>query len=187
MKGLKSTVVSILTIGLLAGSAAGVAAQDEETDVSTPAYVTWEVTGDPINVIDGAFDEEAAEMRGLTVQGVPVEASDPRLSGLYYYVINGNGQKLNTPDYAILESRSLRMENDGGAWTGTGTYVEAGSGSDGPPAMVAESGILIGEGGYEGLVAYVQGDYIEADNQGKAVIIERSVPPMPEVPEVPAE
>ena len=187
MRVLKTTTISILAIGLLAGSAAGVAAQDEETDVSTPAYVTWEVTGDPVNVIDGAFDEEAAEMRGLVVQGAPVEASDPRLSGMYYYVINGNGQKLSTPDYAIVESRSWRMENDGGAWTGTTTYVEAGDGSDGPPAMVAESGILIGEGGYEGLIAVMYADYIEADAQGESVILERSVPPFPEVPEVPAE
>ena len=187
MRAIKTTTISILAVGLLAGSAVGVAAQDDETDVSTPAYVTWEVTGDPINVIDGAFDEEAAEMRGLTVQGAPVEASDPRMSGLYYYVINGNGQKLNTPDFAIVESRSMRMENDGGAWTGTTTYVEAGSGSDGPPAMVAEAGILIGEGGYEGLIAVIHGDYVEADGQGEAVILERSVPPIPEVPEVPAE
>lgn len=188
VRTIKTTTISILALGLLAGSAVGVAAQEDETDVSTPAYVTWEVTGDAINVIDGAFDEEAAEMRGLTVQGVPIEASDPRMSGLYYYVVNGNGQKLSTPDYGIVESRSWRMENDGGAWTGTTTWVQVGSGSDGPQAMTAEAGILIGEGGYEGLIAVIDSDYDPGRApKGEAVILERSVPPFPEVPEVPAE
>jgi hypothetical protein len=110
------------------------------------------------------------------------------MSGLYYYVANGNGQKLSTPDYAIVESRSWRMENDGGAWTGTTTWVEAGSGSDGPQAITAEAGILIGEGGYEGLIAVIDSDYDPGQaRRGEAVILERSVPPIPEVPVVPGE
>jgi hypothetical protein len=186
VRAIKTTTISILAIGLLAGSAVGVAAQEEEAEPSTPAYVTWEVTGDPTSVEDGAFDEELGQMRGLVVYGAPVEASDPRLSGLYNYVVNGNGQKLSTPDYALVESRSWRMENDGGAWTGTTTWVEVGPGTEGPPAMAAEAGILIGEGGYEGLIAIMHGDYGEG-NQGEAVILEVPVPPIPEVPELPAE
>ena len=137
-------------------------------------------------VVPAASGEELGQMRGLVVYGAPVEASDPRLSGLYNYVINGNGQKLGTPDFALVESRSWRMENDGGAWTGTTTWVEVGPGTEGPPAMAAEAGILIGEGGYEGLIAIIHGDYGEG-NQGEAVILEVPVPPIPEVPEAPAE
>lgn len=186
MRAIRTTIISILAVGLLAGTAVGVAAQNEEAGRSTPAYVTWEVTGDPASFVEGNFDEEAGEMRGL-VLSAPVEASDPRLSGLYYFAINGNAENNNTPDYGVVESRSWRIENDGGAWTGTSTYVQAGDGSeDGTPAIIAEAGIFIGEGGYEGLIAVFDSDYREG-NQGDAVILELSVPPFPEVPEVPAE
>jgi len=187
MRTTKNTTISILAVGLLAGSAVGVAAQDEEAmGASTPVYVTW-TAGEPTSTIDGTFDEEAGELRGLVVQGAPVEASDPRLSGLYYFAANGNVQSGGTPDYGAVESRSWRMENAGGAWTGTSVYVEVGNGSaDGPPAMVAESGVFIGEGGYEGLIAVLDSDYPEG-NGGDAVILELSVPPIPEAPELPAE
>ena len=186
MRAIKATTVSILAIGLLAGSAVGVTAQEEAAELSTPAYVTWQVTGDPVLVAEATFDEDAGEMRGL-VQSAPVEASDPRLSGQYYFAINGNVQNNGSPDYGVLESRSWRMENDGGAWTGTSTYVEAGDGTgDGPAAMIAEAGILIGEGGYEGLIAVFDSDYREG-NQGDGVILELLAPPSPEVPAAPAE
>jgi hypothetical protein len=184
VRGIKTTTISILALGLLAGSAVGVAAQDEEAaEASTPAYVTYEVTDDAMNVIDGDFDEMAGEMRGLVFQGVPVEASDPRLSGLWYFAINGNGQNLGTGDYGILESRSYRMENDGGAWSGTTTYADTIDPSTDAPAAF-EAGILIGEGGYDGLIAYVQADYRDGQ-RGDAVILEVAVPPVPELP--PAE
>ena len=186
MRTIRTTTISILALGLLAGSAVGVVAQDEEAaEASTPAYVTFEVTGDPVNMIEGEFDEVAGEMRGLVVQGIPVEASDPRLSGLAYYAINGNWQNPGTPDYGILDSRSVRLENDGGAWTGTTTYAETIDPSTDEPAAF-EAGILIGEGGYDGLIAYVQADYREGQ-RGDAVILRVAVPPSPEVPEVPAE
>jgi len=189
VRAIKTSIISILAIGLLAGSAVGVAAQEEEAaaDLSTPVYVTW-TAGEPASVIDGVFDEDAGELRGLVIQAAPVEASDPRLSGLAYFVINGNREN-NADGSGTLESRSWRIVNDGGAWTGTSTYVVAGDPSvDGPPAINHESGLFIGEGGYEGLVAFSTADYLEGEgNQGEAVIFELSVPPVPELPDVPAE
>ncbi len=119
------------------------------------------------------------------MSGTLVEASDPRLSGSYDYVANGNMQNDGMPDYGAVESRSWRMENDGGAWTGTSTYVDVGDGIDGRPAMVAEASILIGEGGYEGLIAILDRDAREG--RGDGVILELPVPPIPAVPEVSAE
>ncbi len=160
-------------------------AQEEETELSTPAYVTWEVTGDPTFVGPDEFDQVLGRMRGLLVSGTLIEASDPRLSGSYDYVANGNYQNNNMPDYGAVELRSWRMENDGGAWTGTSTYVDVGDGIDGGPAMVAETSTLIGEGGYEGLIAILDRDTREG--KGDGVILELPVPSIPEGPEVPAE
>jgi hypothetical protein len=76
----KPTLISILAIGLLAGSAVGVAAQDESADPMAPAYVTGTVadrsggsrgtttSADGFTRID---DYESTNLR---------EASDPRLA-----------------------------------------------------------------------------------------------------------
>lgn len=78
MNGLKTTLISILTIGLLAGSTVGVAAQDEgEAGLDVPAPFLARFGPGP--------DEEAlwdAETRILGTTGTLVEATDPRVSGL---------------------------------------------------------------------------------------------------------
>jgi hypothetical protein len=186
VKGLKPTLISAIAIGLLAGSAVGVAAQDEEAaELETPLYYTW-TAGDPASVTDGTFDEDAGEMRGLVLEGIPLEASDPRLSGVGYLTANGNAEN-STNGSGALESRSYRVVMDGGEFTGSGTYIEAGDPSvDGPPAIVRETMVLTGDGAYEGLVLFVTGDYREA-GAGEAVILRVAVPPVPGVPDVPAE
>jgi hypothetical protein len=188
VRAIKTTTISILAVGLLAGSAVGVAAQDEEAaEVSTPAYVTWE-SGEPASVTEGVFDAEAGEMRGIRIDGVPLEASDPRLSGVAYFVINGNVES-SADTGATVESRSYRIVNDEGAWTGTSTYVDAAdlTGEEPQMLLINEAGVLIGEGAYEGLIAISNADYLEANNQGEAVILRISAPPAPGIPDVPAE
>ncbi len=187
MRGIQSALSAALAVGLVASSAVGVAAQEETADLSTPTYVTWE-SGEPASVTEGVFDAEAGEMRGIRIDGVPLEASDPRLSGVAYFVINGNIES-NTETGATVESRSYRIVNDEGAWTGTSTYVDAAdiTGEDPQMLLINEAGVLIGEGAYEGLIAISYSDYLEADHQGEAVILRISAPPAPEIPEVPVE
>jgi len=184
--GLKTTTISILAIGLLAGSTVGVAAQDEAvTDLGSPVYFTW-TAGEPASAIEGTFDEDAGELRGAGAEGIPVEASDPRVSGLAYVLENGN-REIGADTTAILESRSYRIVNDAGAWTGSSTFVQAGDPSvDGPPTIVRETGVLIGEGAYEGLIAFMTGDYREGSG-GEGVIYGIAVPPVPDVPDAPTE
>jgi hypothetical protein len=186
VKGFKPTLISVIAIGLLAGSAMGAAAQnDEATVLETPLYYTW-TAGRPASEIAGEFDQDAIEMRGLVVEGIPIEASDPRLSGLFYAAINGNGEN-STSGAGQLESRSYRLVMDDGAWTGSGTYVVAGDPSaGGPPAIVRETMVMTGDGAYEGLVMFVTGDYRES-TAGEAVILSVGVPPVPDVPDAPTE
>ncbi|MGD8684835.1 MAG: hypothetical protein PVG27_12885, partial [Chloroflexota bacterium] len=94
MRGIKTITISILAVGLLAGSAVGVAAQDEaEAGASTPAYVTGTL-GEPADFVEGTYSPDA--MRGEQLLGIPVDASDPRLTGLLDIVKNGNSE--GTPD-----------------------------------------------------------------------------------------
>ena len=186
MRAIKTTTISILAVSLLAGSAVEVTAQDEAAvESATPVYFTW-TAGEPASVTEGTFDESAQELRGLAQEGIPVEASDPRFSGLAHVAINGN-QEIGTDTTAILESRSYRIVNDDGAWVGSSTFVLAADPSvDGPPAIQRETAILTGEGAYEGLTIVVTGDYREGTS-GEGVIYEIGLPPVPDVPDAPAE
>ena len=180
MRAIRTTTISILTVGLLAGSAVGVAAQEEETEeLTTPLYSTG-TTGEPADVVEGTYSEDDRVLRGLQVVGVPVEADDPRLGGLLDIVINGHSEVTDAGG-AILESRSYRTVNEGGAWVGSGTYVEAWDADAEVPHFIRETGVLHGEGDYEGLVAYITVDHL-ADEGYEAVLFGVDVPPVPEPP-----
>ena len=180
MRTIRTTTISILAVSLLAGSATGVAAQDEETaEPALPTYATGTV-GEPANFVDGTYSEDNRVLRGQRYEGVPVESTDPRLAALFDVVVNGHSQ-VTDEDGAILESRSYRAENEGGAWAGSGTFVMAWDEDPDAPHIARETVVLHGEGGYEGLVAYVTQDFIAGEGY-EAVIYGVEVPPMPEFP-----
>ncbi len=82
MRAIKTSVICILAVGLLAGSAIGVAAQDEASFV-TGTIGASSVIGEPvISVTEGIEDG-----RGLVREG-PIEVSDPRLTGTLVREIN---------------------------------------------------------------------------------------------------
>lgn len=178
----RTSLASPVLVGLLVVSTVGVAAQDgEAVDPPTPAYVTWERVGDVVTLDEGTIDHDGGELRGLFAQA-EVDSSDPRLAGTIYVVMNTNWQE-TADGFGVLDSRSWRLVNDGGAWTGTTTYVEVAPTSPGMEfAMRRETGMLIGEGGYEGLVYFTTGDYLEGDGNGEGAIFQLSVPPVPDVP-----
>ena len=110
------------------------------------------------------------------------------MTGTAYFEVNGNVESDGDTQVAI-ESRSTRIVNDEGAWTGVATYVQAGDTSSGDyePVLVQESSVLFGEGAYEGLMVVAFGDYLEANGQGEAIIFSVGSPPAAEIPEAPAE
>jgi hypothetical protein len=94
VRAIKTSVISMLAIGLLAGSAVGVAAQGDEA----AAVFEWSTA--------------PGEVEGTAI----VEATDTRATG----VLNlGLGEAFVTDD-VIIASVSGRLVNDGGSWMGTG-------------------------------------------------------------------
>ena len=72
MRGIRTITVSMLAIGMLAGSAVGIAAQDEAA-AGGASYFTWDTAGPP------EFSEDP--VTGLPAVTVAIEATDPRASG----------------------------------------------------------------------------------------------------------
>ena len=172
MRDIRTATISILAIGLLAGSAVGVAAQS--------AIVTGSISsGD---------DCETTPAGAESCTGGRFEFDDPRLTGDYEHthtVVFGGGEGL---EGAFIATEDFRLTNDEGAWSGQyvmGSFFLEGDESDAPPEgeidPVAQSvgpvggdelvsggnnWVLTGEGAYEGLTAWVYTSPFGGKTQG---------------------
>ena len=152
MRDGKAGLSVFLAFGLMAGSAIGVTAQDEEADPMAPAVVTGSISGQ--RHVDGSVTTDVGTGATIT-EGVGFrqtwEASDPRLSGSVIYT--GNWLRYGGGDMQV-EASSVVLDNAAGRWIGTGTAMAAGD-------LSMDTMILHGEGAYEGLTAYVMQDWSE--------------------------
>jgi hypothetical protein len=154
----KFTLIAIVAIAMLAGTSIGAAAQDGAEDPTAPAYFTG-TSGEPAQVVEGEVTETETgnSMTGFQFLGIPFEATDPRISGTLDIAANGSGQ--GVPEgFARLESRTYRIVNDAGSWSGTGSNLFALQRDE--PAIDVETFLLSGEGAYEGLSAYIVIDFM---------------------------
>jgi hypothetical protein len=143
VKGLKSTLVSAIAIGLLAGSAVGVAAQDDAG--MDPAFFTAQFgdgTGFEDSELEGADPEFG---RTLNITEITVDATDPRASGVMDRAVSSRCFGAEGCPDADVRVLSMRLENDGGSWEGTGLGLAPANNRN------IEVWNLIGQDGYEGL------------------------------------
>ena len=171
---------SLLTLSLALAGTAAVAAQDAPELQPEVAYFTGTINGDIAGGVppqEEFLAEGVRHMRGWSLVGVPIELDDPRVSGQLTFVANGSGQDFQNGG-ANIESRTYRLENEGGAWTGSGNSVTAGTPEG--PLMDLETAILVGEGGYEGLTAFFYSEGTEQGRDFRAVVVATDAPPAPD-------
>ncbi len=177
MRAIRTTTISILALGLFAGSVVGVAAQDE------PNMEAAEVTGSALmrgerREVGGDF--VILDMGGAINTGAVAgvwSTSDPRLNGTVTRTVTWHWD--GGSDTAI-DSHTYELTNDGGSWLGEGNgYLTDLRGDPRSVRWVAPTG----RDGYEGLSAMV---VLETGNvlQPSALSLEGVIFPS-EVPEVP--
>ena len=162
---LKTTTISILTVGLLASSAIGTAAQDGG------AMVTGTVRYEEGTYFDTGSD-------GTMVSdspGVTFSMSDTRLSGTAEIATFGV-QAMGGDGFseAAFGTDDFTLVNDEGSWSGVGTSALVLSPEIIPTVMEA-SWHLTGEGAYEGLSAYLT---VEAQEFAEGIIVEGTSAPV---------
>jgi hypothetical protein len=147
VKKFRTPLVAAIAIGLLAGSAFGVAAQDEAADPMAPSAFSGAAEGDgPPKFLT---DPET----GLDLVVIsPFELADSRASGTWSQIEDFARVEDGGREYRAGGS-SVRLANDGGAWVGTLRVVGAGNPSK--KGRVGTFTELIGEGGYEGLSLFI--------------------------------
>ena len=179
MKGrLKPILTTAIAIGLLAGSAVGVAAQETETEAPTEFTATWDSNFGPPGVRPNV-PEGSDPVRGRGYANHPriIEtAGDPRFEGEVTLVVNHDTY---SSDGALrVFHRAFSVENDEGTWRGVPHPSLQFSDAEASGATQ----LFIGEGGYTGSYALVD---IHNDLAGqvwtlRGVIFEGEPPPAPE-------
>ena len=188
MKGLKPTFISILAIGLLTGSAVGVAAQEEEAaaEPSTPAKVAGTIDSEPSDLVQEPTEtvvDGVLEVRGVIAEGDQFEMDDPRLSGTVTLAVNVDVHKVSDFEDIVAGSFALRLDNEGGSWSGQGTSVgHNGAGMSPEEALGLDTWVLTGAGAYDGLSAILVVDPGGTEVAVDGVIFAGEMPPAPELP-----
>ena len=172
MQGLKPTFISTLAIGLLAGSAVGVAAQ------VAPVEFTARWAGGPMvrEISTNAADDVVQYRHGAFRPQVLVAASDPRLTGDVSLAVNWDEYAASGGPRVV--NYAFRIENDGGAWQQLPTINIVLPEGD----VLGVVGVFAGEGEYEGLNA-VFDNVIDSQTETfdlHGYIIEAELPPAPE-------
>jgi hypothetical protein len=168
MKGSRSIIGAAVAIGLLAGSAVGVTAQEEDAPATVPVEpVTFTASlrpGDDVGSTTLTEVDGRIERRG-TVWAPTLTVSDPRLEG----DVRLASPEDQYPGGFTIRTNTWRIENAEGAWQGT--MVDVGGGG---------TLILEGEGAFEGLYAALD---VTNPSDMRGVIF--PAPPPPPVPEAP--
>ena len=147
MRPLRLSLIGTVIVTLLGGFSGVVSAQADSADPMAPATASIEIA---------SSQEISPGMMRMDVPGIVYtdgvhhehvwEATDPRLSGAVTY----RGNWMGFPEVPMqVESATYEVANEGGRWFGAAT-AQAG------PSLGNNDTILLrGEGGYEGLMAYI--------------------------------
>jgi hypothetical protein len=152
----KHLLTLVVLVGLLAGSAVGVTAQDDEAADHAAALVTGRIvhSGEPAEFTEDTETESGFMQRGRSQPGFSV-MSDPRLSGTVVTEDNADrfcdGPCSDDTYLGDVLWGTMEITNDGGSWTGTSVGSTDTSGGGGNITYYE----LVGSGGYEGLSAVI--------------------------------
>ena len=153
MRAIKTTTISILAVGLLAGSAVGVAAQEAEATAEVSSFTGTGTEGLEV-LAEGTFGVNTDGLNDSVgvVYVARFDSDDDRLAG--DATITANWQFPDDPGYLLGTARTYELANEGGSWVGQSHSLVADD-----LGVAVETAVLTGQDGYEGLTAYVHFDW----------------------------
>jgi hypothetical protein len=172
VKKSRTPLITALAIGLLAGSALGAAAQSADVDPMAPAFVTGSITDGGTAATETQTAEDGFTRIEVTSGPDVWEASDPRLSGDVTYA--GVWHRYPAPASMQVEAATYELLNAGGRWVGQATAIA--TATIGGWDTIA----FRGEGGHEGLTAYVVIDWNSEPGSFTGAIFPGDMPASPE-------
>jgi hypothetical protein len=179
------TLITAIAIGLLAGSAVGVAAQGEAAPETEPVPATW-VTGTIIpspTCTDASFEVDGAVRRGRGASCTPQtwETSDPRLDGETAALWNVDIYDVGDAGATSVATFGYDVRNEAGGWECRSNILAHGRGQF-PAGLTGETAMCVGDGGYDGLSSILVIDGPDGFNSIVGLIFPGDAPPPPELP-----
>jgi hypothetical protein len=176
VRAIKTTTISILAVGLLAGSTVGAAAQDEEAADGATSFTGTSIERDYLLDPPPVTTPDGMDVGTEWVILLKWSTSDPRLTGeataTTNWVIDGSDD-----GFTYLGAHTYELSNDGGSWLGSGTHLASSE------LGVTGNAVLVGQDGYDGLTAYVifvDSETVSGVNEMSGTIIPIAMPEAPE-------
>ena len=155
-------------------------------DLQPPVEFTACVEPGPI-VTEGTSEQTVVSMpggemtveqrRGSTFELRVSEVSDPRLDGAWFHSSDDFAYtSANDGQGAVIASYSRRIENDDGAWQGSGVMVRF---PDETPSLWRPMYAVVGEGAYEGLTAVIAQSWSSSCPNTRGYVFEGKIPEPP--------
>lgn len=185
MRGIRISLSLTLAVGLLATSAVWVAAQD--TEAEDGPWTAVGVTGTLITKNGVVVEEPSSEVvdgvmqiYGKVTENERIKVDDARLSGSLSRSLNSDAHRVSEKERVVVQSMTYRIDNEGGSWSGLGTALVHHGGKVRPRDVTdLDTVVLIGEGGYEGLSAYLLVDWTKQPIAIDGAIFSGTLPPTP--------
>lgn len=183
MSGTKSGLGTLLMIVLLAGSAVGVAAQNDASDTAAAAWVTGSVVFAPsCQDPTSAIEEGVLIQRGFLCSPQRWMSDDPRFSGTTTIAHNSDAYVVGDGTYQVIAS-AFEVRNDDGGWQCTNADALF-AGTSLFDASIQEFRMTcIGDGVYEGSTAILVvdfADFLAPTKPFEGLVIPGDLPPFPD-------
>lgn len=190
MRKIRPATIAITTLALATTSiAVAMARSDAEADADAvdpmaPAWVTGTIpfVGSPMGRTEISTDGGVTRRWNEGWTRMRAEMSDPRLSGEMISLWNNDIYDVPGSESMSVGSGIYIIENDGGRWASESSYLARETGGS-LGDTVSDAAVLIGEGGYDGLMAYLVFDWTghSASNPARVegAIVPGTLPPTP--------
>jgi hypothetical protein len=150
-------LVAVLGVGaLVAGAQSPSPAPPEDAIGMGTAWVTGTIGPSPYQPASRTESIDGVISEFYHVTDIPLEMSDPRLTGTLSEVYTLLKHPVAGDDTLRVFTGEYRIENEAGSWEGSNAGMERGSG---PWRTITDTGVLVGSGAYEGLTAYLLFDW----------------------------
>ena len=174
------STTTMLLAGLLAGSAAGVAAQDEPADPMAPAWVTgtiaWAASCDSATV---TAEEGLIQERLHHCAPRAVTSDDPRLGGISSVTWNKDVHVFDGPRLGIRTSIE-EIQGDAGGWLCRIVALDDSDGFFATSYQGSDLSTCTGTGANEGLSALLVLTTGSGQEAFEGLIFPGELPPIPE-------
>lgn len=182
MRKVKFSLITAITLGLMAGSSVGVGAQDAPADPMAPAVVSGEMwfassCQTPAPEADGDLFREY----GYRCDPQRWESDDARLGGQATVAWNADVHTIDGQTYSVTSSAWDIRGEDGGWRCGHADGLEEGRGLFTASLQGSDRLTCTGSGSNDGLSAILVADWSSEPKTFKGLIFPGVVPAMPDL------